>query len=123
MGTSTYKTSTILVSTGTKKKTRVFRSMEEIPANLRDKLHANISGPNSRTLIVADRRGREYLIRTLKRATRRASAERIASRACGKELCREGSLGRTETILARDRPDRAARGGELDPSSLVVNKL
>ena len=74
MGTSTYKTSTILVSTGKKKKTRVFRSMEEIPANLRDKLNANISGPNSRTLIVADRRGREYLIRTLKRATRRASA-------------------------------------------------
>ena len=73
MGTSTYKTSTILVSTGKKKKTRVFRSMEEIPANLRDKLHANISGPNSRTLIVADRRGREYLIRTLKRATRRSS--------------------------------------------------
>jgi hypothetical protein len=74
MGTSTYKTSTILVSTGKKKKTRVFRSMEEIPANLRDKLHANISGPNSRTLIVADRRGREYLIRTLKRATRRSSS-------------------------------------------------
>lgn len=74
MGTSTYKTSTILVSTGKKKKTRVFRSMEEIPANLRDKLHANISGPNSRTLIVADRRGREYLIRTLKRATRRVSS-------------------------------------------------
>ena len=36
MGTSTCKTSTILVSTGKKKKTRVFRSMEEIPANLRD---------------------------------------------------------------------------------------
>ena len=66
------------MSTGTKKKTRVFRSMEDIPANLRDKLHANISGPNSRTLIVADRRGREYLIRTLKRATRRASAERTS---------------------------------------------
>jgi hypothetical protein len=74
MGTSTYKTSTIFVSTGKKKQTRVFRSMEELPAKLRDKLHANISGPNSRTLIVADRRGREYLIRTLKRATRQAAA-------------------------------------------------
>lgn len=67
MDTSTYKTSTIFVSTG--RRTRVFRSMEEVPLPLRQRLHDNIAGPNARTLIVADRRGREYLFRALKRAT------------------------------------------------------
>jgi hypothetical protein len=66
MQSSTYKTSTIFVSTG--RKTRVFRSIEDVPAPLRKKLHANIAGPNSRTLIVADRRGREYIFRAMKRA-------------------------------------------------------
>ncbi|HYI97868.1 MAG TPA: hypothetical protein VEX68_30295 [Bryobacteraceae bacterium] len=57
----------IFVSTG--QRTRVFRSIEDVPAALRQKLNENISGPNCRTLIVADRRGREYLFRALKRAT------------------------------------------------------
>lgn len=86
METSTFKTSTILVSTG--RRTRVFRSMQEVPVRLRDKLHANISGPNARTLIVADRRGREYLIRSLRRSTkstvhvstRRAQAAEVPGR-------------------------------------------
>lgn len=92
MGTSTYKTSTIFVSTGKKKQTRVFRSLDEVPATLRDKLHANISGPNSRTLIVADRRGREYLIRTLKRATRRA----VPSAHCARPVKNSAMRGRWE---------------------------
>ena len=78
METSTYKTSMIFVSTG--RRTRVFHSMDDVPAPLREKLHANISGPNSRTLIVADRRGREYLVRALKHATRRAAVARRAAR-------------------------------------------
>src|SRR5688572_10209139 len=65
METSSYKTSMIFVSTG--QRTRVFRSIEDVPADLRRKLNDNISGPNCRTLIVADRRGREYLFRALKR--------------------------------------------------------
>ena len=56
----------IFVSTG--QRTRVFRSIEDVPADLRRKLNDNIAGPNCRTLIVADRRGREYLFRALKRA-------------------------------------------------------
>jgi hypothetical protein len=67
METATYKTSTILVSTG--QHTQVFRSIEDLPAGLRKKLNDNITGPNCRTLIVADRRGREYLFRALKRAS------------------------------------------------------
>jgi hypothetical protein len=70
--TSTYKTSTIFVSVG--RRTAVYHSMDDVPAELRDKLHAHISGPNSRTLIVADRRGREYLIQALRRAVRKPPA-------------------------------------------------
>jgi hypothetical protein len=65
MGTPTYKTSTILVSTG--KRTRVFRSIEDMPEGLRKRVTENIVGPNSRTLVVADRRGREYLLKLLNR--------------------------------------------------------
>jgi hypothetical protein len=67
MQTSTFKTSTIFVSTG--KGTRVFQSAEDMPAELRKRMSENLAGPNTRTLIVADRRGREYLLKVLQRAT------------------------------------------------------
>jgi hypothetical protein len=67
MQTTTYKTSTIFVATN--KKTRVFQSMDHVPARLRKRMSENLSGPNTRTLIVADRRGREYLLKVLQRAT------------------------------------------------------
>jgi hypothetical protein len=67
MQTSTFKTSTIFVSTG--KGTRVFQSVDDMPAELRKRMSDNLSGPNTRTLIVADRRGREYLLKVLQRAT------------------------------------------------------
>jgi len=87
METSTYKTSTILVSIGPR--TQVFHSVDEIPIGLRKKLHANLAGPNARTLIVADRRGREYLSQALrvsaveaeeKPSRRFASLETLAQR-------------------------------------------
>jgi hypothetical protein len=71
MQTSTFKTSTIFVATG--KRTRVFQSMDDIPTGVRKRLSEQLSGPNTRTLIVADRRGREYLLRVLQRATSSAS--------------------------------------------------
>ena len=67
MGTSTFKTSTIFV--GTSRRTQVFRSLDEVPAPVRKRLQDNLAGPNTRTLIVADRAGREYLLRALRHAT------------------------------------------------------
>jgi hypothetical protein len=67
MQTSTFKTSTIFVATG--KRTRVFQSMDDVPRSLRKRMTDNLSGPNTRTLIVADRRGREYLLKALQRVT------------------------------------------------------
>lgn len=63
METLTYKTSTIFISTG--RRTQVFRSMSDMPPDLRRQLRDNLAGPNCRTLIVADRRGREYVLRAL----------------------------------------------------------
>jgi hypothetical protein len=77
MPTTTFKTSTIFVST--EKGTKVFQSMEEVPTRLRKRLSENLSGPNTRTLIVADRRGREYLLKVLERATGTSNAIRPIS--------------------------------------------
>jgi hypothetical protein len=87
MDTSTYKTSTILVSTG--KRTRVFKSIEDMPARLRKRVSENMAGPNSRTLVVADRRGREYLMKALNRAAKSyAPGRKPKSR---REIVRPGS--------------------------------
>ena len=89
MQTSTFKTSTIFVATG--KRTRVFQSMEAVPEGLRKRMSDNLTGPNTRTLIVADRRGREYLLRVLQRATGRANlqvreADSIATPAAERQI-------------------------------------
>ena len=81
METSTYKTSTILVATGAR--TQVFRSLEEVPSGLRKRLHEITSGPNCRTLIVADKGGRDYLLRAIRRATRPDREVTAPSFACG----------------------------------------
>jgi hypothetical protein len=60
----TLKTSTIFISKGDR--TRVYRSMGEIPQALRQELEASTNGFNSATILIADRRGREEVRRALK---------------------------------------------------------
>lgn len=79
MQTSTFKTSTIFVATA--KRTRVFQSMDEMPVDVRRRISEQLSGPNTRTLIVADRRGREYLLKVLQRATNSSASLTGASAA------------------------------------------
>jgi hypothetical protein len=81
MKTQTLKTSTIFVSTG--RRTRVFRSITEIPDPLRKRVSENLSGPNTRTLIVADRGGREYLIQALRGVAASQASSRRTSRKSG----------------------------------------
>jgi hypothetical protein len=59
----TLKTSTIFIAAGAR--TRVYRSVEEVPALLRKKLEASTNSLNSATILIADRRGREEIIRAL----------------------------------------------------------
>jgi len=59
----TARNSTIFIATG--EMTRVYRSIAEVPLDLRRKLHACTRGMNSATILIADKRGREELVRAL----------------------------------------------------------
>jgi len=59
----TVKTSTIFIAkTG---RTQVFRSVGEIPARLRKELEQSTNSFNSATILIADRRGREEIMKAL----------------------------------------------------------
>jgi len=59
----TLKTSTIFIAKG--RKTRVYRSVQEVPKRLRQELEESTNGFNSATILIADRRGREEIVRAL----------------------------------------------------------
>jgi hypothetical protein len=59
----TSKTSIVFV--GTAEATRVYRSAAEVPSPLRKRLEQTTTGANSATILIADRRGREELVRAL----------------------------------------------------------
>ena len=63
MNRTTVKTSTIFIST--KGKTRVFHSLGDVPPRLRRKLEESTNGFNSATILIADRRGRDEIVRAL----------------------------------------------------------
>jgi hypothetical protein len=63
MAVLTARSSTIFVSTG--EGTAVYRSMKDIPVPIRRKLQASMQGMHSATILIADKRGREELIRAL----------------------------------------------------------
>jgi hypothetical protein len=59
----TARTSTIFIATS--RDTRVFRSIDEVPVPLRRKLNEYTHGINSATILIADKRGREEIMRVL----------------------------------------------------------
>jgi len=59
----TVKTSTIFIAKGGK--TKVYRSVQEMPQRLRQELEQSTNGFNSATILIADRRGREEILRAL----------------------------------------------------------
>ena len=63
MDTVRLKTSTIFVSVG--RRTRVYRSVGDMPQKLRARLEKTTSGNNSATILIADRRGKEELVRAI----------------------------------------------------------
>jgi hypothetical protein len=44
----------------------VYRSVEEVPARLRSQLVKSTNGTNSATILIADRRGRQEIARTMR---------------------------------------------------------
>ncbi len=63
MAQLTARTSTIFIATSDD--TKVYRSVEDVPLPLRQKLLACTSGLNSATILIADKQGREELVRAL----------------------------------------------------------
>ena len=63
METRTLKTSTIFVATG--ERTQVYRTVDDMPAALRQKLEKTTASSNSATILIADRRGKEELVRAI----------------------------------------------------------
>ena len=60
----THKCSTILISTGAK--LRSFRSLNDVPEQMRRRLIQSTSGPYSATLLIADEAGRREVLRSLR---------------------------------------------------------
>ncbi len=59
----TVKTSTIFIAKGGK--TQVYRSVSEVPPQLRKELEETTNSFNSATILIADKRGREEILRAL----------------------------------------------------------
>jgi hypothetical protein len=63
MALLTARSATIFIATGDT--TRIFRSVEEVPPALRQKLQESTRSLNAATILIADKRGREELVRAL----------------------------------------------------------
>ena len=60
----TLKSSTIFISVGNK--TEVFRSVDDVPPPLRKKLEQSTNSINSATILIADRNGKEEIVRAIR---------------------------------------------------------
>jgi hypothetical protein len=59
----TVKTSTIFIAKGGK--TRIYHSVNDVPPRLRKQLEDSTNSFNSATILIADRKGREEILRAL----------------------------------------------------------
>ena len=63
MASLTARSATIFIASGDE--TRVYRSVDDVPPELRRKLLQSTRGMNSATILIADKRGRQELVRAL----------------------------------------------------------
>jgi hypothetical protein len=64
MSRVTLKSSTIFISVGDK--TEVYRSVADVPPPLRKKLEQSTNSINSATILIADRKGKEEIVRAIR---------------------------------------------------------
>jgi hypothetical protein len=60
-----FQTSTVLIST--ERADRVYRSVDEVPARLRNRLLKTTNGANSATILIADRKGRKEIDKAMRK--------------------------------------------------------
>ncbi len=61
------KTSAVLIAAGGER--QVYRSVADVPANLRKLLQDSTNSANSATILIADRRGKEEIAKALERVS------------------------------------------------------
>ncbi len=64
MSRVTLKSSTIFISVGNK--TEVYRSVDDVPPPLRKQLEQSTNGIHSATILIADRKGKEEIVRAVR---------------------------------------------------------
>ena len=64
MSRVTLKSSTIFISVGNK--TEVYRSVNDVPPRLRKQLERSTNGIHSATILIADRKGKEEIVRAIR---------------------------------------------------------
>lgn len=64
MSRVTLKSSTIFISVGNK--TEVYRSVDDVPPTLRKRLEQSTNSINSATILIADRKGKEEIVRAIR---------------------------------------------------------
>jgi hypothetical protein len=89
------KTSTILISADDIE--GVYHSVEDVPEPLRKKLLRSTNSINSRTILIADRRGRQEILRALKKLPG-ASQRRLSNALMGGKVSARAALPKV-TIL------------------------
>lgn len=93
----THKTATILISAGGR--SRTFKSLNEVPPDLRERLAESTSGPYSATLLIADQNGRREIVRSLQGQPSAIESRWIRSFA-GRNQLSTSSGGETEVLSA-----------------------
>src|SRR5271155_4301822 len=64
VGSGVIQTSIVLISAGGSD--RIYRTVEEVPVRLRNKLLRSTNGANSATILIADRRGRKEVAKAMR---------------------------------------------------------
>lgn len=101
MDRGTVKTSAIFIAT--RDRTEVYRTLEEVPVSLRRKVAQVTTDENATTVVIADRRGAQELLRSRRL---RAAGELPASRLALLRLVR-AAWGMLQQVLLKLRRKQA----------------
>ena len=97
-----FQTSTVVISAGAAH--RVYRSVDEVPARLRNKLLKSTNGANSATILIADRRGRKQIAKVMRGLPANAQRKLMSSLLTGESpagvLQQWLTPGRKRAVLA-----------------------
>lgn len=63
-GSGVYQSSTVLISAGGTE--QIYRSVDDVPDSLRHRLLKSTNSPNSATILIADRRGRQEIAKAMR---------------------------------------------------------